>query len=79
MLVFPYKRLSAEIVTQCPDGWAIGKFDQGWMTGETFFEFMANVYETMVIKKQYCTTSNILCRWTQILPYNAFEQFLARE
>jgi hypothetical protein len=29
MQVFPYKRLPEEIVTQCPDGWAIGRVDDG--------------------------------------------------
>lgn len=45
MLVYPYKRIPSEIVTNFPKGWGLGKSATGWMNGEVFFEYMANIFE----------------------------------
>lgn len=42
--MFKYKRLPSEIVQRAPDNWSIGKSDSGWMTSETFYEYMTNIF-----------------------------------
>lgn len=37
MIVFRYNRLPESIVMSMPDDWGIGKSENGWMTGVTFF------------------------------------------
>lgn len=45
MIVFAYKCVPYSVSQSVPQDWAIGKSDSGWMTGETFFEYIANVFE----------------------------------
>ncbi|XP_072384649.1 uncharacterized protein [Diabrotica undecimpunctata] len=45
MVVYLYKRVPADIVTKFPKSWGLGKSANGWMTGEVFFEYMANIFE----------------------------------
>lgn len=44
LTVYKYKRISSEIVQNAPPGWGIGKTDKGWMTGEAFYEYVANIF-----------------------------------
>lgn len=43
MVVFKYERIPANIANLMPVGWGIGKSESGWMTGETFFEYVSNI------------------------------------
>lgn len=45
MVVYPYVQLPQSIVYSMPVNWAIGRSDSGWQTGQTFYEFMANVFK----------------------------------
>ena len=45
MILFPYERIPYSISQSMPPGWSIGKADNGWMTGETFFKYVCNVFE----------------------------------
>lgn len=45
MVVFPYERLPASISATFPDDWSIGRTKTGWMTAETFCEYVTNVFE----------------------------------
>ncbi|XP_062553990.1 uncharacterized protein LOC134219279 [Armigeres subalbatus] len=50
MVLFPYKqRLPAEIAHSAPDGWSIGKNVSGWMTQETFSEYLKNVFHPWLL------------------------------
>lgn len=44
MVMFKYKRLPSHIVQRVPDGWGLGKSDSGWMTNETFYEYITNIF-----------------------------------
>jgi hypothetical protein len=44
MIVFDYKRIPLNLVRTMPKEWEIGKSESGWMTGEVFFEYIANVF-----------------------------------
>lgn len=50
MVVYPYKRIPADIVSTFPTGWGLGKSTNGWMTEEVFFEYMANIFEPWLTK-----------------------------
>lgn len=51
LILFPYKmRLPAEIVRSMPDGWAAGKSDSGWMTQETFYYYLKNVFHPWLVQ-----------------------------
>lgn len=52
MVVFPYERLPGTISMLMPDGWSIGKSETGWMTSQTFYEYVANVMHPWIVKNQ---------------------------
>ncbi|XP_072389487.1 uncharacterized protein [Diabrotica undecimpunctata] len=52
MIVYSYQRVPRNIVEKVPAGWGIGRSDNGWMTGETFFEYIANVFHPWLMKEE---------------------------
>ncbi|KAJ3658623.1 hypothetical protein Zmor_010352 [Zophobas morio] len=44
MVMFSYQRIPRSIVQEMPRKWGLGRSDNGWMTGESFFEYVANVW-----------------------------------
>lgn len=49
MVLFAYKRIPKNIVNGTPKEWGLGISDNGWMTGETFYEYVSNVFYPWVI------------------------------
>ncbi|XP_031354205.1 uncharacterized protein LOC116178756 [Photinus pyralis] len=45
MIVYRYARIPANIAHSVPPGWAMGRSENGWMTQETFYEYMAIIFE----------------------------------
>ncbi|XP_053686654.1 uncharacterized protein LOC128736197 [Sabethes cyaneus] len=46
LVLFPYKcRLPGEVIRTAPADWGIGKTDNGWMTGNAFYEFLKNIFQ----------------------------------
>lgn len=52
MVIFPYKRIPKELALSVPGDWATGRSDSGWMTGATFFEYVANVFYNWLVEKE---------------------------
>lgn len=52
MVIFPYKRVPEAIVESLPEKWALGRSESGWMTGETFFEYIANVFYPSLVERK---------------------------
>lgn len=50
LAMFPYKRLPTNIASSMPKGWGIGHSDNGWMTGEKFYEYIANVFHPLLVE-----------------------------
>lgn len=51
LILFPYKmRLPAAIVYSMPNGWSAGKSESGWMTQETFYYYLKNVFYPWLVK-----------------------------
>jgi hypothetical protein len=44
MIVYSYKRIPKAAVDKVPQNWGIGRSENGWMTGETFFEYIVNIF-----------------------------------
>lgn len=44
MIIFRYERIPKELANSVPETWGIGKSESGWMTGETFYEFISNIF-----------------------------------
>lgn len=45
MVLYYYKgKVPKKIIENLPEDWGVGLSDNGWQTGETFFEYIANVY-----------------------------------
>lgn len=42
MVVYPHERIPQEICRNTPEGWINGRSTSGWMTGPTFFSYIAN-------------------------------------
>lgn len=51
MAIFPYKRIRNNILQKYPKEWVVGKSDSGWMTCQTFFEYIANEFNGFLIKE----------------------------
>ncbi|KAJ8962087.1 hypothetical protein NQ318_018038 [Aromia moschata] len=49
MIMFCYERIPPHISNLMPKGWAIGKSESGWMTGQTFYEFVSNIFYPWII------------------------------
>lgn len=49
MVMYPYERIPKHIVMRVPNGWGIGKSDSGWMTSESFFEYVSNIFYPWIV------------------------------
>nr|XP_049693639.1 uncharacterized protein LOC126054037 [Helicoverpa armigera] len=52
LIMFPYKRYVPSYITaNMPKGWGMGHSDSGWMTSETFYEYITNVFHPWLKEK----------------------------
>lgn len=51
LVLYPYVRVPDSISTLIPDGWCFNRSDSGWMTGETFFECVVNVFHPWLLEQ----------------------------
>lgn len=49
MIMYAYERIPKHIVLQVPHGWGIGKSESGWMTSESFYEYISNIFYPWLI------------------------------
>ncbi|KAJ8911212.1 hypothetical protein NQ315_014924 [Exocentrus adspersus] len=49
MVMYPYERIPKHIVMQVPKDWGIGKSETGWMTSESFYEYISNIFYPWLI------------------------------
>lgn len=52
MVIYGCQRLPQTVSQQFPKDWALGRSDSGWMNGETFFEYVANIFFPWIIKNK---------------------------
>ena len=52
LTIFKYVRIPNSIINTAPSGWGIGKSENGWMTGECFFEHTTNVFHPFLLKEE---------------------------
>lgn len=53
MILFPYKqRIPGEIFRRLPQGWAAGKTESGWMTRDTFFLYIRDVFHPWILREK---------------------------
>ncbi|XP_015113538.1 uncharacterized protein LOC107038782 [Diachasma alloeum] len=45
MIVFKQERIRPGMLTKLPEGWTIGKTSDGWMTKESFHEYLTKVFD----------------------------------
>lgn len=50
--MFPDVRMPSYGTTNVPDDWGIGKTESGWMTGEAFYEYLANCFHKWLLKNK---------------------------
>lgn len=44
LTLYKYKRMNQDVIQNAPDNWSIGKTGKGWMTAESFYEYIGNVF-----------------------------------
>lgn len=44
MIVYPYERIPSAIVKNLNQNWPVGRSKTGWMTGQTFYGYLANTF-----------------------------------
>jgi hypothetical protein len=52
MIVYSYKRIPKAVVDKVPQNWGIGRSENGWMTGETFFEYIVNILSPWLLAQK---------------------------
>lgn len=50
MVVFKFQRIAKSLAASAPKGWGLGRSENGWMTGETFYEYIANIFYPWVVE-----------------------------
>lgn len=52
MIVFKYERIPKDLAMSVPSSWGIGKSANGWMCGETFYEYLSNIFHPWLVQKR---------------------------
>ena len=53
MLMFKYAdKVPPSIIKSCPSGWGIGHSESGWMTTETFYEYIRKVFYPWLLEQE---------------------------
>lgn len=52
LVLFNCVRLKPEIIANFPQGWSIGKTENGWMTAVSFYEYVVNVFYPWLLEQQ---------------------------
>jgi len=52
MVVHWYQQVPYSVSSKMPAGWSIDLTEKGWMTAESFFEFISNIFYSWLIKNQ---------------------------
>lgn len=52
MIVFKYERIPRKLALSVPDNWEIRRSENEWMTGETFYEFISNIFHPWLEEKK---------------------------
>uniref|UniRef100_A0A8D8ZBR9 DDE-1 domain-containing protein n=1 Tax=Cacopsylla melanoneura TaxID=428564 RepID=A0A8D8ZBR9_9HEMI len=64
LVLFSYDRISQPIVANLPsENWSVGKSENGWMTSETFFEYITNVFHPWIIREKIESPVLFFCGW----------------
>lgn len=50
MVVFPLAQIPRDLAESVPSTWGIGRSKSGWMCADTFFEYVANVFNPWIIE-----------------------------
>nr|XP_012148650.1 PREDICTED: uncharacterized protein LOC105663577 [Megachile rotundata] len=51
MVIFFYVRIPSHIISLMPNEWGVGRSSSGWMTGQSFYEYITNVFYKWLLKK----------------------------
>lgn len=51
VIIYPYKRLPANIVNSAPKKYGIGTSDTGWMKEATFYKYIGNVFDKDLVER----------------------------
>lgn len=52
LTIFKYERIPANVSKAAPPNWGIRKTENGWMTGESFYEYIANVFLPFLVQSK---------------------------
>lgn len=50
MVMFTYQRIPHNIAATMPPGWGMGRSDTGWMTSETFYDYVVHVFHPWLVE-----------------------------
>ncbi|XP_072394966.1 uncharacterized protein [Diabrotica undecimpunctata] len=50
MVIYPYQRIPEKVAKGINPKWGVGRSDNGWMTAETFYQYIANVFYPHLIE-----------------------------
>lgn len=52
MILYWYKRMPYSITSKIPSGWSIGSTEKGWMTAQSFYEYITNVFHPWLVAQK---------------------------
>lgn len=50
--MYPYIRIPTALFDNIPEGYSFGHSENGWMTSETFYEYITNVFYPWCVAKE---------------------------
>ncbi|XP_050299728.1 uncharacterized protein LOC126738432 [Anthonomus grandis grandis] len=50
MIIYPYKRIPEKIAVTVNPNWGIGRSDNGWMTSDTFYDYIKNMFYPYLVE-----------------------------
>ncbi|XP_011704078.1 PREDICTED: uncharacterized protein LOC105459605 [Wasmannia auropunctata] len=50
MILFWYQKPSDNVISKIPQDWSVGTTEKGWMTSESFCEYITNVFHPWLVK-----------------------------
>lgn len=53
LTLYKFERIPATYFKSAPLHWGIGKSKNGWMTAETFYDYMVNIFHPFLIEQKY--------------------------
>lgn len=54
------------VTSKIPSGWSVGSTEKEWMTAESFYEYITNVFYPWLLAREDSNACSLICGWSLI-------------